>query len=95
MKIRKKQEWKNYIEETVVDKFINCYSTKDETLKKFYSLIAENDRENPIGLDSLEINNEKGKNLVVNYDFSEKKFDQLSYDLGAVVKKIFEYYKDI
>ena len=43
----------------------------------------------------LEIKNEKGNNLVINYDFSENNFDQLSYDLGAVVKKIFEYYKDI
>ena len=51
MTIKKEQNWKKYIEETVVDKFINCYSTKDETLKKFYSLIAENTGENPIGLD--------------------------------------------
>ena len=33
--------------------------------------------------------------MVINYDFSEKNFDQLSYDLGVVVKKIFKYYKDI
>jgi hypothetical protein len=95
MNISEEQSWKKYIEETVVDKFINCYSKKDETLKKFYSLIAKNTGDNPIGLDSLEINNEKGKNLVINYDFSEKNFDQLSYNLGVVVKKIFEYYKDI
>ena len=95
MDIEEKEIWKNYIEETVVDKFINCYSTKDETLKKFYSLLSINTGKNPIGVEPLEIKNEEGKNLVINYDFSEKNFDLLSYDLGAVVKKIFEHYKDI
>ena len=95
MIISKEQSWKNYIEETVIDKFINCYSIKDETLKKFYYLISKNDGKNPIGLEPLEIKNEKGNNLVINYDFSENNFDQLSYDLGVVVKKIFKYYKDI
>ena len=95
MNISKEQSWKKYIEETVVDKFINCYSQKDEILKHFYSVISENNGKNPIGLDSLEIKNEKGKNLVINYDFSENDFNQLSYNLGTVVKKIFEYYKDI
>ena len=95
MTISKEQSWKNYIEETVIDKFINCYSIKDETLKKFYYLISKNDGKNPIGLEPLEIKNEKGNNLVINYDFSENNFDQLSYDLGVVVKKIFKYYKDI
>ena len=95
MNISKEQSWKKYIEETVVDKFINCYSQKDEILKQFYSVISENNGKNPIGLDSLEIKNEKGKNLAINYDFSENNFNQLSYNLGTVVKKIFEYYKDI
>jgi hypothetical protein len=97
MNILKEQNWKKYIEETVVDKFINCYSQKDEILKKFYYIISKdkNTGNNPIGLDSLQIKNENGKNLVINYDFTENNFDQLSYDLGAVVKKIFEYYKDI
>lgn len=97
MNILKEQNWKKYIEETVVDKFINCYSQKDEILKKFYYIISKgkNTGNNPIGLDSLQIKNENGKNLIINYDFTENNFDQLSYDLGAVVKKIFEYYKDI
>ena len=95
MAISKEQSWKKYIEETVVDKFINCYSQKDEILKKFYYLISKNTGKNPIGIDSLEIKNEKGKNLVINYNFTENSFDQLSYNLGVVVKKIFEYYKDI
>jgi hypothetical protein len=95
--ISNEQKWKKYIEETVVDKFINCYSQKDEILKKFYYIISKdkNKGKNPIGLDSLEIKNEKGKNLVINYAFTENGFDQLSYNFGAVVKKIFEYYKDI
>ena len=95
MNISKEQSWKKYIEETVVDKFINCYSQKDEILKQFYSVISENNGKNPIGLGPLEIKNEKGQNLVINYDFSENDFNQLSYNLGTVVKKIFEYYKDI
>jgi hypothetical protein len=95
MNISEEQSWKKYIEETVVDKFINCYSQKDEILKQFYSVISENNGKNPIGLDSLEIKNEKGKNLAINYDFSENNFNQLSYNLGTVVKKIFEYYNDI
>ena len=95
MAISKEQSWKKYIEETVVDKFINCYSQKDEILKKFYYLISKNTGKNPIGIDSLEIKNERGKNLVINYNFTENSFDQLSYNLGVVVKKIFEYYKDI
>lgn len=95
MNISEEQSWKKYIEETVVDKFINCYSQKDEILKHFYSIISENNGKNPIGLGPLEIKNEKGKNLVINYDFSENDFNQLSYNLGTVVKKIFEYYKDI
>ena len=95
MNISEEQSWKNNIEETVVDKFINCYSQKDEILKHFYSIISENNGKNPIGLGPLEIKNEKGKNLVINYDFSENDFNQLSYNLGTVVKKIFEYYKDI
>ena len=97
MNLSKEQNWKKYIEETVVDKFINCYSQKDEILKKFYYIISKgkNTGNNPIGLDSLQIKNENGKNLIINYDFTENNFDQLSYDLGAVVKKIFEYYKDI
>ena len=95
MTITKEQSWKNYIEEIVVDKFINCYSTKDEILKKFYYLISKNKEKNPIGVKPLEIKNEKGKNLVINHDFTENSFDLLSYGLGIVVKKIFKYYKDI
>ena len=34
MNISEEQSWKNNIEETVVDKFINCYSQIDEILKQ-------------------------------------------------------------
>ena len=95
MHIKTEKKWKNYIEETVIDKFINCYSNKDEILKSIYKIYSENSGKNPIGIDSLEIKNEKGNNLVVNYNFTENNFDQLSYNLETVVKKVFENYKDI
>ena len=95
MHIKKEKNWKNYIEETVVDKFINCYSNNDEILKSIYKICSENSGKNPIGIDSLEIKNDKEKNLVINYNFSQDNFDQLSYNFETVVKKIFEKYKDI
>ena len=95
MHIKKDKNWKDYIEQTVIDKFINCYSTKDEILKSLYKKSSENSGRSPIGINSLEIRNERGNNLVVNYNFSENNFDQLSYNLETVVEKIFESYKDL
>ena len=95
MNIKHEQNWKKNIEETVIDKFINCYSSKDEILKNFYSVSSRNSGNIPVGFKSLEIRDEKGKNLVINYNFSENNFNQLSYDFGVVVKKIFEFYKDL
>ena len=95
MHIKTEKKWKDYIEETIIDKFINCYSNKDEILQSIYKKYSENSGKNPIGIDSLEIKNEKGNNLIVNYNFSENNFDQLSYNLETVVKKVFENYKDI
>ena len=92
MHIKKDKNWKDYIEQTVIDKFINCYSTKDEILKSLYKKSSENSGRSPIGINSLEIRNERGNNLVVNYNFSENNFDQLSYNLETVVEKIFESY---
>ena len=95
MHIKTEKKWKDYIEETIIDKFINCYSNKDEILQSIYKKYSENSGKNPICIDSLEIKNEKGNNLIVNYNFSENNFDQLSYNLETVVKKVFENYKDI
>jgi len=95
MNIKHEQVWKKNIEETVIDKFINCYSSKDEILKNFYSVSSRDSGYIPVGFKSLEIRDEKGKNLVINYDFSENNFNQFSYDFGVVVKKIFEFYKDL
>lgn len=95
MHIKTEKKWKDYIEETIIDKFINCYSNKDEILKSIYKKYSENSGKNPIGIDSLEIKNEKGNNLIANYNFSENNFDQLSYNLETVAKKVFENYKDI
>ena len=95
MHIKTEKKWKDYIEETIIDKFINCYSNKDEILQSIYKKYSENSGKNPIGIDSLEIKNEKGNNLIANYNFSENNFDQLSYNLETVAKKVFENYKDI
>ena len=63
--------------------------------KVYIKKYSENSGKNPIGIDSLEIKNEKGNNLIANYNFSENNFDQLSYNLETVAKKVFENYKDI
>ena len=92
---KNEDNWKKRIEEIVLDKFINCYSSKDEILKNFYSICNTKSNKNPVGIESLEIKNDKGNNLVLNYDFSKNDFDHLSYKLEDVVKTIYQNYKDI
>ena len=56
--IKKEQKWRNNIEKTVIDRFINCYSGNDEILKIFYNLSLKNgNKENkvPVGNAPLEI----------------------------------------
>ena len=90
-----KKKWKIYIEDLVADKFINCYSSEDEILKNFNEIGSRRGNKKAIGIEKLDIKNEKDIDLVINHDFSEKKFDQLSYKLKFVVETIFGNYKDI
>ena len=91
--MRNKETWKKYIEGIIVDKFINCYSTVDEVLKVLSVVMKKNGL--CAGNDALIINNNKGANLVLNYDFTLNKFDQLSYKFGLIIHKIFHNYRDI
>ena len=95
MHIKHKDKWKKYIEEIVVDRFINCFSKEDEILKNDYHLSEEKSSKIKVGNESLEIKGDKGNNLVTNYDFSDNYFDLSSYKFEIVLEKIFEVYKDI
>ena len=85
-----KDKWKKIIEKIVVDRFINCYSKKDEILAQLYVTATGNN--NPVGLSELIIKNDKEMNLVHNYLFS---YGHIEYDYEVVAKKIFNLYKDI
>ena len=96
--IKKEKNWRKNIENTIIDRFINCYSGKDEVLKYFYNLsFKKGNKANkiPFGLHSLEIKDEKGNNLVTNYDFTDENYNLLSYEPEKIAEKIFEQYKDI
>lgn len=87
--IANKSLWKKYIEQLVIDKFINCYSKDDKILSIAYKMCM---LKSAVGNDILEINDEQNHNLVMNYEFN---YGHLSYNFGAVARKVFCYYKDI
>ena len=84
--------FKKNIEEIVVDKFINCHSREDYTLKQLYQKCSD---QNAIGNNALILNDNKGKNLVSNYDFTSYSFGHFSYNYMFVVERIFSKYIDI
>ena len=89
--IKHEDKWREIIKNNVISNFINCYSGSDENLKSFYSICSKNVNKNhkpPIGINSLELKDENGINLVKNFDFTENKFDQLSYNFEKVAEKI-------
>ena len=90
--IKHKNKWKEYIEEVIINRFINCYSKADNILNNLY---RECSKEKAIGNENLEINDDKGSNLVSNYNFTRNNFEQFSYNLRIVAEKIFKPYKDI
>jgi hypothetical protein len=90
--IKNKNLWKKYIEELVIDRFINCFSKVDKVLSMAYCSCMLKTAQ---GNNSLEVYNDKGVNLVQNYDFTKNNFGHLSYNYGVVAQKIFENYKDI
>ena len=89
--LKDEAKWKELIKNNVIDRFINCYSGNDEELKSIYSKISKTNKlhKSPIGISALELKDEKGNNLVENYDFSNDKYDQLSYDFEKVAQKVF------
>jgi hypothetical protein len=90
--IKNKDKWKEYIEEVITNRFINCYSEEDNVLKNLY---RECPNKKAIGNEILVINNDKGSNLVSNFNFTRNHFYQFSYYLRIVAEKIFKPYKDI
>ena len=90
--IKNKNKWKEYIEEIIINKCINCYSKVDNTLKNLYGKCSN---EKAIGNESLIINNDNGFNLVSNYDFTGDNFAHFSYKLRNLAEKIFKPYKNI
>ena len=91
-RISNKNIWKKYIEEIIIDRFINCYSKEDDVLKWLFGLCM---LKQAVGNDILEIKNDNNVNLVSNYDFTLNKFGHLSYDYKKLAETIFSYYKDI
>ena len=85
------EKWKEIIKNNVIDRFINCYSGCDEKLKNLYSKVsvANKSKKPPIGINALELKDENNNNLIENYDFTNAKYDQLSYDFEKVAQKIF------
>ena len=90
--IKNKQYWSKIILDIVIDKFVNCFSKKDNILKYMYGMCMLKEAE---GRNKLEIMDEKNRNLIINYDFTQDEYGHLSYDYGRVMKTIFNYYKDI
>ena len=90
--IQNKNVWKQIINNIVIDRFINCYSKKDNILSWLYSLCLQKPAE---GNGELEILNDNGKNLVHNYSFTENKYGHLNYNYGRVIDKVFKNYKNI
>ena len=86
-------EWKNIIENTITNKFINCYSKKDWVLRYFYK-VSKLFQTEPVGLNYLNIIN-NDCNLVKNYNFTDNVFGHLSYNYNILCQKIFKDYKDI
>ena len=90
--IKNENIWKQFIEDIIVDRFINCYSKQDIALYMLYSFGLIN---YPEGNKPLVINNDNGENLVINYDFTQNNYNYHSYKFEEVANRIFEYYKDI
>lgn len=88
--IKHEDKWKEIITNNVIDKFINCYSGVDEKLKSFYPKCFKdaNKSKSSIGSTSFELKDNKDNNLIINVDFTQDKYDQLSYDFGKVAEKL-------
>ena len=96
--IKYEDKWKEYIRNTIIDRFINCYSGYDKELNDFYFISSKYVNKlgkYPIGIDCIELKDDDGVNLVRNFDFTEDTYNQFSYEFENVAKKIFSNYKDL
>jgi len=85
------QLWKQYIENIIIDRFINCYSKADNVLSLAYKSCMFKEA---VGSSELIIN-DNGNNMVNNYDFTKDNFGHTTYNYKTLIKILFPYYKDI
>ena len=84
--------WKQYIENYIIDRFINCYSRVDEVLSLAYAKCMS---KKAVGSEELIIKDDNGNNMVKNYDFTLDNFGHTSYKYEILIKRLFPNYKDI
>lgn len=91
--IKHEEKWKKIIKNNVIDRFINCYSCCDDKLKSLYSKILNSNKsdKSPIGIKPLVLKDDKGVEIVENFDFTEDKYNQTTYDYEKVVQKVYSY----
>lgn len=89
--LKHEDKWKDIIKNNVIDRFINCYSGCDEKLKSLYSKISKTNklRKSPLGITPVELKDENGNNLIENFNFTDEKYNQMSYDFENVAQKVF------
>jgi hypothetical protein len=84
--------WKQYIENFIIDRFINCYSEADKVLSFAYNMCMS---KKAVGSGELIIEDDNGNNMVKNYDFTPENFGHTTYNYEILIKKLFPNYKDI
>ena len=84
--------WKQYIENYIIDRFINCYSEVDEVLSlAYYNCMSKK----AVGSGELIIKDDNGNNMVKNYDFTQNNFGHTTYKYEFLINRLFPNYKDI
>ena len=89
--LKKRYKWKNYINETIIDKCNNCHTDNDWVLKYLYRPAMS---KIPLGIEKVNINHEN-KNLIENYDFHKYGFGHLGYKMGLVAEIVSGPYIEI
>ena len=89
--LKKRYKWKNYINETIIDKCNNCHTDNDWVLKYLYRPAIS---KIPLGIEKVNINHEN-KNLIENYDFHKYGFGHLGYKMGLVAEIVSGPYIEI
>ena len=89
--LKKRYKWKNYINETIIDKCNNCHTDNDWVLKYLYRPAMS---KIPLGIEKVKINHEN-KNLIENYDFHKYGFGHLGYKMGLVAEIVSGPYIEI